>query len=103
MTIAGFDNELFQAMEEERQRQEDHIELIASENYTSPRVMEALGSQLTNKYAKVTPVNVITVVVSLSIKLNSLPSTAPRPCLAPITRTSNRIQAHRPIWRFSWR
>jgi len=52
MTIAGFDDELFQAMEKERQRQEDHIELIASENYTSPRVMEAQGSQLTNKYAE---------------------------------------------------
>ena len=52
MTIAGFDDELFTAMEEERQRQEDHIELIASENYTSPRVMEAMGSQLTNKYAE---------------------------------------------------
>jgi glycine hydroxymethyltransferase len=52
MTIAEFDDELFQAMEEERHRQEDHIELIASENYTSPRVMEALGSQLTNKYAE---------------------------------------------------
>ncbi|MCK5478217.1 MAG: serine hydroxymethyltransferase [Methylococcales bacterium] len=52
MTIAGFDDELFQAMEEERQRQEDHIELIASENYASPRVMEAQGSQLTNKYAE---------------------------------------------------
>ncbi len=52
MTIAGFDDELFQAMEEERQRQEDHIELIASENYTSPRVMEAQGTQLTNKYAE---------------------------------------------------
>jgi glycine hydroxymethyltransferase len=52
MTIAGFDDELFSAMEEERQRQQDHIELIASENYTSPRVMEAQGSQLTNKYAE---------------------------------------------------
>ena len=52
MTIAGFDDDLFQAMEEERLRQEDHIELIASENYTSPRVMEAQGSQLTNKYAE---------------------------------------------------
>ena len=52
MTIAGFDDELFQAMEQERQRQEDHIELIASENYTSPRVMEAQGSLLTNKYAE---------------------------------------------------
>ncbi|MCK5830035.1 MAG: serine hydroxymethyltransferase [Methylococcales bacterium] len=52
MTIAGFDDELFKAMEEERHRQEDHIELIASENYTSPRVMEAQGSCLTNKYAE---------------------------------------------------
>ncbi|MBT9097621.1 serine hydroxymethyltransferase [Methylovulum psychrotolerans] len=52
MSIQGFDDDLFNAMEEERQRQEDHIELIASENYASPRVMEALGSQLTNKYAE---------------------------------------------------
>lgn len=51
-TIAGYDNELFQALEEERHRQEDHIELIASENYTSPRVMEAQGTLLTNKYAE---------------------------------------------------
>ena len=52
MTIKGFDNELFKAIEQERQRQEDHIELIASENYTSPRVMEAQGTLLTNKYAE---------------------------------------------------
>jgi glycine hydroxymethyltransferase len=52
MTIEGFDNELFQAIEQERQRQEDHIELIASENYASPRVLEAQGSLLTNKYAE---------------------------------------------------
>jgi glycine hydroxymethyltransferase len=52
MTIKGFDDELFQALEEERQRQEDHIELIASENYCSPRVMEAQGTVLTNKYAE---------------------------------------------------
>jgi len=52
MTIEGFDDELFQAITEEHQRQEDHIELIASENYTSPRVIEAQGSQLTNKYAE---------------------------------------------------
>lgn len=52
MTIAGFDDELFQAIEQEKQRQEDHIELIASENYASPRVLEAQGSLLTNKYAE---------------------------------------------------
>ena len=51
-TIAGFDDELAQAMAEEDQRQEQHIELIASENYTSPRVLEAQGSVLTNKYAE---------------------------------------------------
>lgn len=52
MTIAGFDPELWAAMQAEVQRQEEHIELIASENYTSPRVLEAQGSQLTNKYAE---------------------------------------------------
>ncbi|MFM7065290.1 MAG: serine hydroxymethyltransferase, partial [Gammaproteobacteria bacterium] len=52
MTIAGFDPELAAAMEAERGRQEHHIELIASENYTSPRVLEAQGSVLTNKYAE---------------------------------------------------
>jgi len=52
MTIAGFDPELAQAITSERQRQEEHIELIASENYTSPRVLEAQGSVLTNKYAE---------------------------------------------------
>jgi len=52
MTIKDFDADLFAAMEGERQRQEEHIELIASENYTSPRVMEAQGSVLTNKYAE---------------------------------------------------
>jgi len=52
MTIAGYDDQLWQAMEEERRRQEEHIELIASENYTSPRVMQAQGSVLTNKYAE---------------------------------------------------
>ena len=52
MEIAGFDDELAQAIAAENQRQEDHIELIASENYCSPRVMEAQGSALTNKYAE---------------------------------------------------
>jgi glycine hydroxymethyltransferase len=52
MKIAGFDPELAVALDAERQRQEDHIELIASENYASPRVLEAQGSVLTNKYAE---------------------------------------------------
>ena len=52
MRIAGYDDELAKAIMEERQRQEDHVELIASENYASPRVLEAQGSVLTNKYAE---------------------------------------------------
>ena len=52
MNIADYDPQLWQAMKDEDRRQEEHIELIASENYTSPRVMEAQGSQLTNKYAE---------------------------------------------------
>jgi glycine hydroxymethyltransferase len=51
-TIAGFDPDLAEAMRLERRRQEAHIELIASENYASPRVLEAQGSVLTNKYAE---------------------------------------------------
>ena len=51
VTIAAYDPELAKAIAAECQRQEDHVELIASENYTSPAVMEAQGSQLTNKYA----------------------------------------------------
>ncbi|NIR28152.1 MAG: serine hydroxymethyltransferase [Gammaproteobacteria bacterium] len=50
--IAGFDEELWSAIQSEQRRQEEHIELIASENYTSPRVLEAQGSVLTNKYAE---------------------------------------------------
>ena len=51
-TIAHTDPELWSAIQKENQRQQDHIELIASENYASPAVMEAQGSQLTNKYAE---------------------------------------------------
>lgn len=52
MNIADFDPELWGAITDETTRQEEHIELIASENYCSPRVLEAQGSQLTNKYAE---------------------------------------------------
>lgn len=52
MTIAGFDDEIWSAIQEEEVRQEEHIELIASENYTSPAVMQAQGTVLTNKYAE---------------------------------------------------
>ena len=51
-TIEGFDDEIWQAIEDENVRQEEHVELIASENYASPRVLAAQGSVLTNKYAE---------------------------------------------------
>ena len=52
MRIKGFDDELAEALAQETRRQSEHIELIASENYVSPRVLEAQGSDLTNKYAE---------------------------------------------------
>ena len=52
MQISGYDDEIWAAIQAEEKRQEEHIELIASENYTSPRVMQAQGSVLTNKYAE---------------------------------------------------
>ena len=51
-TVAGFDDEIRDAIQRENRRQEEHIELIASENYASPRVMEAQGCSMTNKYAE---------------------------------------------------
>ena len=51
-SISDFDPELWASMQEEEQRQEHHVELIASENYTSNRVLQAQGSVLTNKYAE---------------------------------------------------
>ncbi len=52
MRIEGYDDEVWQAIQSEERRQEEHIELIASENYASPRVMQAQGTVLTNKYAE---------------------------------------------------
>ena len=51
-TLESFDSELFQAIIDESRRQEEHVELIASENYASPMVLETQGSVLTNKYAE---------------------------------------------------
>ena len=52
LTLSDFDPALSGAIRREVQRQEDHIELIASENYTSPQVMQAQGTELTTKYAE---------------------------------------------------
>ena len=68
MKIAGYDDAVWQAIADEQQRQEDHIELIASENYASPRVLQAQGTVLTNKYAEGYPASVTTAVASTSIR-----------------------------------
>ena len=92
MNIADYDAELWQAMEQEKVRQEEHIELIASENYTSPRVMQAQGSQLTNKYAEGYPG---TAVASTLISLSNWRLTVRKNSLALTTLTSSRIPALR--------
>jgi len=64
--IEGYDEALWAAMQHEVSRQEEHIELIASENYASQRVMQAQGSVLTTNMQKVIPRAVITAVVRMS-------------------------------------
>jgi len=74
--IEGYDPELAQAIADERRRQEDHVELIASENYASPRVMEAQGSVLTNKYAEGYPASATTAAANTWTWPSAWPSSA---------------------------
>ena len=76
LKIEGYDPELAAAMAAERQRQEDHVELIASENYASPRVLEAQGSVLTNKYAEGYPLSLYTSPSPRDATLSRMPSSA---------------------------
>jgi glycine/serine hydroxymethyltransferase len=87
-TLAHIDPELWTSIQNENRRQEEHIELIASENYTSPAVMAAQGSQLTNKYAEGYPSN--------------WRSIGSRNYSERMRRTYNPIAEHQPIKRFSW-
>ena len=74
--IQGYDDALLAAMNAEEQRQEDHIELIASENYTSKRVMQAQGSGLTNKYAEGYPCLLYTSPSPRDRQKSRMPSSA---------------------------
>ena len=95
MNIADYDAELWQAMEQEKVRQEEHIELIASENYTSPRVMQAQGSQLTNKYAEGYPGKRYYGGCEYVDIVSNWPSTVLKNCLAQTTLTCSRTPALR--------
>ena len=75
-TIAEFDAELAEVIQAETRRQEEHIELIASENYASPRSMEAQGSVLTNKYAEGYPCLLYTSPSPRDGLLSRMPSSA---------------------------
>ena len=104
LTIEGYDTELAAALEAETRRQEEHVELIASENYASPRVLAAQGSLLTNKYAEGYPhkryyggCEHVDVAEELAIAAGK------GPCSAPTTPTSSPIPALRPTSRSSWR
>ena len=101
VSLSEFDPEISAAIEAEKTRQEEHIELIASENHTSPFVMEAQGSVLTNKYAEGYPskryyggCENVDVVEELAIKLKNY--------LMLIMQMSSLILAHKqtlqPIW-----
>jgi hypothetical protein len=98
-SIEVFDPELARAIANEVQRQEDHVELIASENYASPRVMAAQGSVLTNKYAEGYPASAITAAANSSTSPRTWPIERASSCSAPTTPTCSRIRVRRPMPR----
>lgn len=81
-TIAVCDSEVWKFIQAESDRQEQHIELIASENYTSPAVMQAQGSLLTNKYAEGYPGKRYSAAASMLTRWSVLPLNAPRSSFA---------------------
>lgn len=101
--IQGYDDALLSAMSAEEQRQEDHIELIASENYTSKRVMQAQGSGLTNKYAEGYPGKRYYGGCEHVDKVEQLAIERANSCLVQIMPTSSHTPAARPTRRSTWR
>ena len=95
MKIAGFDDELNDAMRKEIKRQEEHVELIASENYASPRVLEAQGSLMTNKYAEGYPGKDIMVVVKTLTLQNNLLLIGLKNYMVQITQMFSHILVRR--------
>jgi glycine hydroxymethyltransferase len=93
--IAQTDPAIYEAITAEEKRQRNNIELIASENFASPAVMEAQGSVLTNKYAEGYPGRAGMAAAKTSMSSSNSPSTAPRSFSAPSTPTSSRTPAPR--------
>ena len=94
VTLAQYDPDLAAAIAQKDKRQQDHVELIASENYVSCAVMEAQGSQLTNKYAEGYPAT--TVAANTLILSNNWRLTALKSCLAQNMSMFNRTPARKP-------
>jgi hypothetical protein len=101
ISIAEFDPELAQAIASEGDRQEAHIELIASENYCSKAVMEAQGSNLLTNMQKAIRANAIMAVVNMLTLLSNLQLTVRKSCLVQIMQTYNHMQAHKQTQQFT--
>ena len=96
--VERVDPEVYSAIENERRRQVEKIELIASENYTSAAVLEAVGSVLTNKYAEGYPGGVTTADASGSTSPRRSRSSGRRRSSAPLTRTCSPTRVLRRTW-----
>ena len=100
--VADFDPAIAEMMGNELTRQQDGLELIASENFASPAVIAAMGSILTNKYAEGCPANVTTVAVTSLTNWSSCVSTGPRNSSALNLPMCSPTPAPRPMRLFSW-
>lgn len=96
------DREVYDAMMRELERQRDHIELIASENFVSPAVMEAMGSHLTNKYAEGYPAARYYGGCRYVDEIENLAIERPKPFSAQSTPMSSPTPAPRPILPCTW-
>ena len=97
------DHDIYDLIKKEERRQKEGLEMIPSENYTSPAVMEAMGSILTKNIPRVIRERGITEAMSLSIRLREQRASGRRNYSACRMQTFNRIPDHPPIWRSIWR
>ncbi len=97
--LQSADPAIWNAIVNERRRQVDGLELIASENYTSAAVMEAAGTVLTNKYAEGYPESDTTAVVRMSMSLRTSRGSEHSSCLVPNMPTCSLMPVHRRTWQ----